>query len=231
LNRTRIKVCGMTRVEDVRAAVSMGVDAIGLIFHPASPRFISIERAQEIRKAVPAFVSLVGVFVDAEADFVVRHVRSIGLDTIQLHGVETHAYTSNLSCPYIKALRVQSSQQIKEAAQRYHDALGLLLDPYVKGQHGGTGQLLDQRHWPSESLSRPLILAGGLSADNVAQRVNELAPYAVDLNSGVEVEPGVKDLALLQLAINEVEKADKGLLTNKQELNKAVSGDRLSDFQ
>ncbi len=197
LNRVRVKVCGMTRVEDVTAAVGLGVDAIGFILHADSPRVISLQKAIELRALVPAFVNVVGVFVNAESRLVKHYTDEIGLDTVQLHGDETPQFAESLGRPYIKALRVQSSDQIRAAAASFTNARGLLLDPYVKGQHGGTGQLLDLNHWPNDDVSQPLILAGGLSLENVRQRVSAVTPYAVDVNSGVETSPGNKDIGLL----------------------------------
>ncbi len=212
VRRTRIKVCGMTRVDDVQHAVTRGVDAIGMILHANSPRTISLDQAALIRQAVPAFVSLVGVFVDADRRFVEQAIDQAGIDLVQLHGDETEQQGQDLSRPYIKAIRAKSAEQVNHDCSLFPSAQAILLDPYVAGQHGGTGQELSLDLWPKERSSnnggQSLILAGGLSPENVADRITALAPYAVDMNSGLERSPGVKDRALVELAINEVQRAD-----------------------
>ncbi len=210
--RTRIKVCGMTRVADVQYAVSQGVDAIGMILHANSPRRISLDEAARIRQVVPAFVSLVGVFVNAEHAFIERAIDQAGLDLIQLHGDETEQDGHTLSRPYIKAIRARTAEQVVHDCKLFPSAQAILLDPYVAGQHGGTGQALSLDLWPekvsSDHQGQSLILAGGLSPINVAGRISSLAPYAVDLNSGLEISPGIKDSLLVEQAINEVRRAD-----------------------
>ncbi len=201
--RTRIKICGMTEPDKVKAAVGMGVDAIGMILHADSPRVISVEAAKEIRSEVPAFVSLVGVFVDCDALRINQLSQSIGLDLVQLHGSESNEFSQELDTPFIKAIRARDETQVLAELNSYPSARALLLDPYVKGQHGGTGKRLDTQCWPQNS-EQNLILAGGLSADNVASLITELKPFAVDFNSGVEDSPGVKNLDLLAAAINAV---------------------------
>ena len=191
LNRIRIKVCGITRTQDARAIVSLGVDALGMILHADSPRKITIEQAQRIRSEVPAFVTLVGVFVDCPKDTIDHYADQIGLDLIQLHGDETNADGESLCCPFIKAIRAQSISQVEQQIAAYPSARAILIDPYVSGIHGGTGKVLDPSLWPNNS-SQPLILAGGLGPDNIANAVTSLEPYAADINSGVETEPGIK---------------------------------------
>lgn len=212
VRRTRIKVCGMTRVDDVEHAVSQGVDAIGMILHAKSPRTISLDQAALIREAVPAFVSLVGVFVDAEHSFIEQAIGHTGIDLIQLHGNETEQDGRALSRPYIKAIRARSAEQVAEDCKLFPSAKAILLDPYVAGQHGGTGRALPLDLWPQEHSSnhaaQSLILAGGLSPENVADRIGALGPYAVDMNSGLERSPGIKDRILLEQAFNEVQRAD-----------------------
>ena len=199
-NRTRIKVCGMSQADNASAAVACGVDAVGMILHADSPRVISLEQAQAIRSVVPAFVHLVGVFVDCEADKINHYCEQAGLDLVQLHGSESNDFGKQLSKPFIKALRAQSKDQLNEQVQQYPDARALLLDPYVKGQHGGTGKQLDLTLWPTNA-EQPLILAGGLSNDNVRDAVQAVSPFAVDLNSGIEDNPGLKNIDLLKQAI------------------------------
>lgn len=198
--RPRVKVCGMTQADNVADVVALGVDAIGMILHAKSPRTISLEQAKLIRQEVPPFVSLVGVFVDCDAQKINHYSTEIGLDLIQLHGDESDYFGEQLNTPFIKAIRAKQSQQVKDAVTQYPAARALLLDPYVKGQHGGTGKRLNLDLWPI-GCSTPLILAGGLSADNVASAVDAVSPYAVDLNSGVESQPGIKDIVLLEKAL------------------------------
>jgi len=194
----------MTDVRQVGHAVSLGVDAIGMILHANSPRVVSVEQAKLIRDVVPAFVTLVGVFVDADQDTIERNIEQIGLDVVQLHGNETELFGEALSRPYIKAIRAKSKNQVERECGLFPSANGILLDPYVKGQHGGTGLSLKTELWPETNESQSLILAGGLSVDNIASRIEQLSPYAVDLNSGLESSPGQKDLHLLTQAVEQV---------------------------
>jgi len=193
----------MTDAENVRAAVSLGVDAIGMILHADSPRLASIEQAKRIREQVPAFISLVGVFVDCDAQKINQYNAEIGLDLIQLHGNESDEFGEQLDVPFIKAICVQNAEQVEQMVHSFPHARALLLDPYVKGQHGGTGTQLNLNLWP-QSSDRPLVLAGGLSADNVKQAVEQVSPFAVDLNSAIESSPGIKDLALLERALEQL---------------------------
>lgn len=206
-NRTRIKICGMTDVAQVEHAVSQGVDAIGVILHANSPRTISTQQAKLIRRSVPVFVSLVGVFVDADETCIEQAIDQVGLDIVQLHGKETESFASSLSRPYIKAIRAKYQAQVTEESGAYPSARALLIDPYVKGKHGGTGRSLDSNLWPHGADRMPLILAGGLAPDNVACRISEFSPFAVDLNSGVEVRPGIKDPALVEEAVHQISMA------------------------
>lgn len=191
----------MTRPHEVRAAVDLGVDAIGMILHANSPRLIDLKVAQAIRQEVPAFVSLVGVFVDADAAVINHYISEIGLDLVQLHGGETNQFGSALQVPFIKAIRAKNRQQMTRDLASFPSARALLLDPYVEGLHGGTGQQLDSTLWPT-SVAQKLILAGGLSAKNIAKACELVTPFAVDLNSGVESEPGRKDSSKLAAALS-----------------------------
>lgn len=203
--RTRVKICGMTRADDVRVAVELGVDAIGMILHADSPRTICLEQAQLLRAQVPAFVSLVGVFVDCPTSKIKAYAIDIGLDLIQLHGAESNDFGIELGIPFIKAIRAKSADQVLTATTQFPQARALLLDPYVKGMHGGTGQSLSPTLWPD--TDQKLILAGGLSSDNVAAAVRELKPFAVDINSGVESAPGIKDCDQIALALDAISSA------------------------
>ncbi|MEM7358674.1 MAG: phosphoribosylanthranilate isomerase [Pseudomonadota bacterium] len=198
--RIKVKVCGTTRAADARIAVGLGVDAIGMILHADSPRLIDTNTAIDIRQEVPALVSLVGVFVDASQAFIRQAVEDIGLDLVQLHGAESNEFGRSLGVGFIKAIRAKERTQVASQLTQYPDARALLFDPYVKGQPGGTGQRLDADLWPRESKQK-LILAGGLSPENVADACNSMSPYAVDLNSGVESAPGIKDHQRLEQAL------------------------------
>lgn len=198
----------MTNVTEVEHAVALGVDAIGVILHANSPRRVSLRQAKLIRDVVPAFVSLVGVFVDADREQIESSIEAVGLDIVQLHGLETDSLGQSLSRHYIKAIRAKTVEQVNQDCAKFPNARAILLDPYVKGQHGGTGQILDVNLWPSLESGQSLILAGGLSADNVAERVRQFSPFAVDLNSGLEVEPGVKDPRLVAMAIEQIYATD-----------------------
>ena len=226
--RTRIKICGMTDVAEVAHAIAHGVDAIGMILYADSPRTISLSQAAKIRQYVPAFVSLVGVFVNADKAFIEQATDQVGLDIVQLHGDEDDSFGQSLSRPFIKAIRAKTAEQVLHDCQQFPSARAILLDPYVKGQHGGTGQSLNLDLWPNslqsddisnddvsetKSLSKPitLILAGGLSPTNVASRIQALEPYAVDLNSGLEAEAGRKDPRLVERAIKVILQQDANL--------------------
>ena len=201
--RTRVKVCGMSDPDNVRQTVACGVDAIGMILHADSPRKISLDQAKAVRQVVPAFVSLVGVFVDCDAETINHYCNYAGLDLVQLHGSESNDFGKQLHRPFVKAIRAQNADQTNKQADLFPDAKALLLDPYVKGQHGGTGKQLDLSLWPTKA-NQPLILAGGLSSDNVGNAVQSVGPFAVDLNSGIEDSPGIKNIALLEQAIKNI---------------------------
>lgn len=190
--RTRSKICGITRVEDALAAVACGADAIGLVFYAQSSRAVTADRAAEIVACLPPFVDAVGLFVDADAAEVRSVMNTVRLDLLQFHGDEPPAYCDSFSVPYIKAARVRPGLNLVEYAARYSGAKGLLLDAYVEGVAGGTGERFDWSLIPSD-LPKPIILAGGLTADNVANAIRQVRPYAVDVSGGVEREKGIKD--------------------------------------
>lgn len=194
--RTRVKICGITTPEDALLAARCGADAIGLVFYPPSPRNVSLEQAREILAAVPAFVTTVGLFVDADSDYVQQLLQQLKLDLLQFHGDETPEYCSQFSRPYIKALRMQPGLNISQQANSYSDAQGILLDAWVPGIPGGTGQSFDWQQIPE--LNRPLILAGGLSVTNVADAINMVKPWAVDVSGGVEQAKGKKSPTKVQ---------------------------------
>ena len=196
-----IKICGITKPDQAKAISALGVDAIGMILQADSPRKISIEVARSIRKQVPKTTKLVGVVVNSSHEKIQQMVDQIGLDMIQLHGDEDHKFAKRLSLPYIKAIRPQTAEQASDLVESYRTAKAILLDPFVQGQYGGTGRTLDLHLWPTKA-EKPLVLAGGLNADNVVERIRLVEPWAVDLNSGLEIEPGYKDLKLVRRTIN-----------------------------
>jgi len=197
-NPLRVKICGITRVEDALLAASAGADALGFIFYEKSPRFITPSAARAIIKKLPPFIAKVGVFVDEQAGRVEEIAAEAGLTTLQLHGKESPAYCEEIGINVIKALRVRGEEDIKNISS--FNVAALLLDTYKKGQAGGTGEVFD---WAlavkavGES-SRPIILSGGLTPDNVAEAARQVRPYAVDVSSGVEAAPGIKDRALVE---------------------------------
>lgn len=193
MTAVRVKICGITRVEDALAAAAAGADAIGLVFYAKSPRAVDIEQAREILAALPPFVTTVGLFVNAERSELERILASVPLDLLQFHGDESVQQCEAFGRPYIKALRVKAGDDIAAQVARYPSAQGILLDAYVEGVPGGTGEAFDWSLIP-QALSKPLILAGGLRPDNVADAVSRVRPYAVDVSGGVEASKGVKDV-------------------------------------
>ena len=191
LHRTRIKICGLTREEDVRAAVAAGADAIGFVFYPPSPRYVSFERAAELARLVPPFVSIVGLFVNPAPDFVREALAKVPLQVLQFHGDEQETNCVGFGLPYIKAARMRPGLDLLKYAACFPSAQGLLVDAFVEG-YGGGGETFDWSLIPSK-LPLPLILSGGLNAGNVAEAVRCVQPWAVDVSSGVEAAKGIKD--------------------------------------
>lgn len=191
----------MKRPDDVIAAINLGVDAVGVILHADSPRLINKQTAKELRECIPANVLFVGVFVDASLEMINEYSTEVGLDLVQLHGSETNRFGKSLNTPFIKAIRVNDEISLVNELSLYPDACALLLEPYVSGRSGGTGMQLDLNLWPTNSEQK-LILAGGLSPLNLKNILQKVAPFGVDLNSGVEKSPAVKDIALINNAIN-----------------------------
>ncbi|MDX9768434.1 MAG: phosphoribosylanthranilate isomerase [Ectothiorhodospiraceae bacterium] len=206
--RTRVKICGITRVEDGLAAVAAGADAIGLVFYPASPRAVGIEQAAAICAALPPFVAAVGLFVDAAADQIVRVLAQVPLSTLQFHGSEQSVDCARFNRPYIKALRMREHTDVEAEQQRFGSAQALLLDTYRAGTPGGTGETFDWGRIPPASAGR-IVLAGGLNPDNVGLAVQAVRPYAVDVSGGVESAPGIKDHARVGAFIAAVRRADQ----------------------
>ena len=202
---TRVKICGITRVEDGLAAARAGADAIGLVFAP-SPRQVSLEQARRIAAGLPPFVSTVALFVDPSAMEVERVIEQLRPDILQFHGEEAAAFCAAFGLPWLKALRVKPGVDLLQYAARYAGARGLLLDAYSPAARGGTGERFDWGLIPT-GLPRPVVLAGGLTVANVAEAVRSVHPWAVDVSSGVEVEKGIKDAALIAAFIKEVRHA------------------------
>lgn len=202
----RVKICGITRPEDARAAAAAGADAIGLVFHPASPRAVSVAQACAILEALPPFVTSVGLFVDAAPETVAGVLARCPLDLLQFHGDEAPAYCGAFRRPYIKAIRMRGPLDLEAVALTYADARGLLLDAYAPTAAGGTGLTFDWSLIPG-GLARPLVLAGGLHPGNVAEAVRRVRPYALDVSSGVEAAPGIKDAALIQAFVANARRA------------------------
>jgi phosphoribosylanthranilate isomerase len=194
LLRTRVKFCGITRVEDALGAAELGCDAIGLVFYEKSPRHVALERAAEIVAALPPFVSAVGLFVDAPAEAVRGVMSALRLDLLQFHGDESPAYCGQFGMPYLKAVRVRPGTNLLQYAADFAGAMALLLDTYSEGVAGGTGQTFDWSLIPA-AIPKPIILAGGLNAGNVTDAVRRVQPYGVDVSGGVEQSKGIKDAA------------------------------------
>lgn len=190
LTRTRIKFCGLTRAEDTDLAVSLGVDALGFVMWPNSKRGLSIEQLASLSGRVPAFVTRVGLFVDQPAEFIERCLPY--LDMLQFHGNETPEECQRYSLPWMKALRMHEEIDLVHETERYGLAKALLLDAYRPGVPGGTGETFDWSRIPAK-LAKPVILAGGLTADNIADAVRQVGPYAVDVSGGIETSYGCKD--------------------------------------
>ncbi|MBI5889886.1 MAG: phosphoribosylanthranilate isomerase [Nitrosomonadales bacterium] len=200
---TRIKICGITREQDLRAAASSGADALGLVFYEKSPRHVTLPQAAKLAHAVPPFVTVVGLFVNPTVDYVREVLAKVPLDVLQFHGEEAPEFCRQFGKPYLKAIRVKAGVDLVECAARYADAQGLLLDAFVEGTQGGTGESFDWALIP-QNLPLPVILSGGLHAGNVAEAIRRVRPYAVDVSSGVEASKGIKDAARVAAFINEV---------------------------
>jgi phosphoribosylanthranilate isomerase len=192
LNSVRIKICGITSVEDALSAVSAGADAIGLVFYAASSRAVSIEQARAIAMAVGPFVVVTGLFVNADPEMINAVLAEVPLSLLQFHGDETLAYCEFFQRPYLKAIRMRPELDVDAAISAYPSASGILLDAYRPGVPGGTGESFDWSRVPQQS-ERPIVLAGGLTAENVADAINSTGVYGVDVSGGVESAPGIKD--------------------------------------
>jgi phosphoribosylanthranilate isomerase len=211
--RTRVKVCGITRSADARAAAEAGADAIGLVFYPPSPRYVSVERAVEVRDALPPFVQTVALFVNPDAAQVAQVIGRLKPAAMQFHGEETPQFCAQFGVPWIKAVRVKSEARevdLLEYVRPFSGAMAWLLDSHVEA-YGGVGERFDWSLVPGvlrNGGDKPLILSGGLARENVGEAVRRVRPWGVDVSSGVESAKGIKDAAKIAAFIAEVRNAD-----------------------
>ena len=205
--RTRVKICGITRVEDGIEAARLGVDALGLVFCSKSPRNINSQQAQAICQSLPGFVTTVGLFLNPDEAQVKQVLAEVDIDLLQFHGTESASFCESFGKPYIKALGVKGEADIGVLFEQYASARSILLDSHGAGKVGGTGETFDWLAIP-EALRRNIILAGGLKPDNVAEAIEQIRPYAVDLSSGVESAPGIKEKHLMANLMSEVKRVD-----------------------
>ena len=203
--RTRVKICGITRPADALAAAAAGADAIGLVFYPPSPRYLSVERAREIRDALPPFVQSVALFVNADAAQVSQVIGRVHPAMLQFHGDEGADFCAQFGLPFVKACRVKEGVSALEYLRPFSRAAAWLFDSHVP-EYGGVGESFDWSLVPA--TDKPVILSGGLSRDNVAQAIRRVRPWGVDVSSGVEAAKGIKDAARISAFIAEVRNAD-----------------------
>lgn len=206
MSRTRTKICGITRIDDARAAADAGADAIGLVFYNDSPRFVSIETAKAIVATLPPFVTTVGLFVNADVHQVEATLNAVPLGLLQFHGDESANFAAQFGKPYLKAIRMRADVNVTAQVAAHRQACGFLLDAFQADKIGGTGHTFDWNRIPHEIAN--LVLAGGLGSHNVTQAVRQCRPYAVDVSSAVESAPGIKDAAKIQQFIAACKAAD-----------------------
>jgi phosphoribosylanthranilate isomerase len=209
MRRTRVKICGIREREHAQVAVEAGADAIGLVFYAPSPRYVEREAAAEIARSLPAFVSAVGLFVDAGEADIRRVLDAVPLDILQFHGDEPPEFCAGFGRPYVRAVRMEPGTDLLEYARRFSKAKALLLDAHLPGTPGGTGLTFDWKAIPA-GFPMPVILSGGMDAANVSQAVREVRPWAVDVSSGVESARGVKDPRKIVEFIRSVRREDAG---------------------
>lgn len=203
--RTCVKICGITRQQDAEFAAKLGVDAIGLVFYAPSPRAVTSAQAKQILAKLPPFVSRVGLFVNADTSEIEHTLAAVPLDVLQFHGDEPPDYCQQFGKPYMKVIRMRPETDLTALAQTYQSANALLLDTYQAGTPGGTGKTFD---WSMiTSIDFPIVLAGGLSVDNVAQAIRQVRPYAVDVSGGVEQSKGIKNSDKMRAFMQEVKNA------------------------
>ncbi len=214
--KTRIKICGFTNAADARFAADLGVDSLGLVFYPPSSRNVSVEQARAIVTGLPPFVTLTALFLNAEADVIDEVLAKLPISLLQFHGTESPEFCESFNRPYIKSVSMKSTGNVQSYCRQYEMARGFLLDSNAAGAAGGSGKAFDWSLVPGE-LAAPLVLAGGLEVDNVANAVKQVRPAAVDVSSGVESQKGKKDHNLMRRFINEVHAADRWLNSSQAE--------------
>lgn len=205
-SRTRVKICGITRPGDAVAAARAGVDAIGLVFHPASPRAVSVAQALAILAELPPFVTVTGLFVNPTAESINSILQEVALDLLQFHGDETPEYCAAFNKPFLKAIRVRPDTDINALMQSFRAARGILLDAWHQDVYGGSGKSFDWNLLKQVQQNQHTILAGGLNPANVAEAIKVVAPWGVDVSSGVESAPGIKSEELIQAFMQEVQR-------------------------
>ena len=208
--RTRVKICGITRVEDAQAVAQAGADAIGLVFYSKSPRDVEIDQAAEISRSVPPFITRVALFKDADVAFVEAVLRSVEIDLLQFHGSESSSFCERFGLPYIKAIGMKGPEcdaaYLAARTEQFNSAKAMLLDGHAPGEDGGSGEVFD---WSGlGKIDKPVILAGGLTPENVARAIEIANPFAVDVSSGVERTPGIKDREKIIRFMTQVSMAD-----------------------
>ena len=201
--QTRIKFCGLTRQQDVQQAVALGVDALGFVFVKASAREIDINTAVNLINEVPPFIIKVGLFMNAQIADMENVIKHVKLNLLQFHGDEDEAFCKQFNMPYIKAVPMASTSSVENFCEHYSTATGFILDSHAQGQMGGSGEKFSWSVIP-KNLNKPIILAGGLTVDNVAEAIRVVRPYAVDVSSGIETSKGIKDPAKMKQFIKEV---------------------------
>lgn len=200
---TRVKICGITRKEDALTAIDHGADALGFVFYPPSPRHVEVEQAAEIAACLPPFVTTVALFVNADAETIADVVSRVGIDLLQFHGNECPDYCAQHNRPWMKAIRMKEDTDLHQEMNRYAGARALLLDAYRAGVPGGTGETFDWQRIPKDIASQ-IVLAGGLDQNNVAQAIEQVRPFAVDVSGGVEAQKGIKDENKIEQFMNAV---------------------------
>ena len=194
---TKVKFCGITNLQDAISAAELGADALGFVFYPKSPRFISPKNAKEIIKKLPPFISMVGLFVNQSKSEVEEVIKDCPLNLLQFHGDENEAFCKQYNLPYIKAISMKSDVDLLKCVQEYNSAKALLLDTFSKDARGGSGEVFDWKMIPPNTL-KPIIVAGGLTPENVQTLLEVISPYGVDVSSGIEINKGLKDYKLMK---------------------------------
>lgn len=207
ISRTRVKICGLKRLDDALFCADLGADSIGLVFHPPSPRLIDLDAATRIRQSLPPFVTVTALFLNEQQDWMTRVVESVQPDCLQFHGDEPVEICEQFKLPYLKSVPMGTVENSRQYADQYPGAQGFLLDSNVAGRMGGSGDTFDWSKIPT-SFGSPVVLAGGLNPHNVAEAIARVRPWAVDVSSGVEVSRGVKEKTLIEQFFQEVQQSD-----------------------